>query len=71
MYTDKQEAIDLAQDLRDNGSPSFGAKAERLWELLSRSDVFNGQEASRLYKRAGYIPFEGYPLKRNTYKYGF
>ena len=55
----------LARELKIAGSPTTGENSAKLWEALSNHmSIINVNIAARLYKKAGYEPFQGYPLRR-------
>lgn len=45
------------------GSPTDGEFAAWLWRLLSSGNM-DGLWANNVYSRCGYVPFQGYPLRR-------
>jgi len=56
----------LARKLKKQGSPTEGEDAVRLWEVCSGNHSIGVQTARKLYLKAGYVPFSGYPLKKGT-----
>lgn len=58
------EPIELARYFCALGHPTEGVEAEYLWRLAS-SGRLPWEDASRLYRACGYIPFSGYPLARS------
>lgn len=54
----------IAEELEDNGSPTTGENAEKLWRWLSRPDWLSVSKAKEIYLLGGYKPFSGYPLVR-------
>jgi hypothetical protein len=57
--------IDTESIIRDawqQGRPVEGEFAAYVWRVSNRIEVSG---AKRMMERAGYIPFEGYPLKRS------
>ena len=56
-------ANQIARTLRNQGNPTTGDLPVKLWELLSGGNL-PGPVAARLYRKAGYMPFAGYPLTR-------
>ena len=61
---DTIEANRIARKLRLTGSPTTGKEAARLWEICSCHHGIGVLTARKLYLKAGYIPFRGYPLER-------
>jgi hypothetical protein len=60
-----REVLRLAADLNADGSPTNTSGAARLWELLSSNrSPFSPSQAAEVYRMAGYVPFEGFPLRR-------
>lgn len=56
-------ANQLAKQLKKAGSPIMGFESAQLWNYLS-SDYLPSSIGFKLYKKAGYKPFEGFPLVR-------
>ena len=55
----------LSRKLRNAGSPTTGAEAAKLHEICSSNNGIDILTAKKLYIKAGYIPFMGYPLERS------
>lgn len=57
----------IARKLKRQGSPTKGELAVTFWrELSSNYSSIPFEIGIKLYKKAGYCPYEGYPLKRLT-----
>lgn len=54
----------LAKLLRKANSPTIGENAAQLWEICSSNHSIGIITARKLYVKAGYIPFRGFPLER-------
>jgi len=56
----------LARQLKKAGSPVTSKDAAELWNLCSSSlSLISADNAIKLYRKAGYVPFRGYPLERS------
>jgi hypothetical protein len=55
----------VARDAWERGRPTEGEFAEYLWGASNHIPV---ADAEQMMRDAGYIPFEGYPLKRSGKK---
>lgn len=62
--TYERRAGELANILLEKGSPTTGNEAAEFWDLLSSHHKVDTKRAKILYNCAGYVEFEGYPLKR-------
>lgn len=52
-----------ARELKQANRPTTGQKAALLWEICSgNQNTLRVDIAERIYKKAGYLPFSGYPL---------
>lgn len=59
------EILRLAADLQADGSPTDSKAAARLWELLSCThSILAPSSAADVYRMAGYVPFQGFPLHK-------
>ena len=56
----------LARILRDSGSPTSTKEACELWEICSGNHSIGILTAKKLYLKAGYNPFRGFPLERKV-----
>lgn len=52
----------IARDAWERGRPTDDEFAEHLWHASNHMPVCDARE---MMKAAGYIPFEGFPLKRS------
>ena len=55
---------EIASDLKREGSPVSTQKAEYLWRWCSGLWL-PVETAKDIYSLGGYVPFSGFPLKRN------
>jgi len=55
----------LARELKSQGYPTTGKTSSELWCILSSHYVLDVQTCKKLYIKAGYIPFSGWPLSRD------
>jgi hypothetical protein len=69
LSNDTLKANRLARALRGQNSPTTGEQAFRFWELCTNyhNDV-PVRIAKRLFLKAGYQPFNGYPLQHKESK---